>query len=35
MTGMETPNVSACNIDDEPLFGDVLMDATQGQRHSH
>jgi hypothetical protein len=35
MTGMETLNVLTCNIDGEPLFGEVLLAAAQRQRHSH
>jgi hypothetical protein len=34
MTGMETPNVLACNINVEPLFM-VLLAAKQSQQHSH
>jgi hypothetical protein len=33
--GMESQQLSAVNIDREPLFGEALLAATQRQRHSH
>jgi hypothetical protein len=32
ITGVETQHGPACNIDDEPLFKDVLLAATQDRR---
>jgi hypothetical protein len=35
MTGMETPNALTSNIDVEPMFGVVLLVATQASPRSH
>jgi hypothetical protein len=35
MTGVETHNGPACNIDDEPLFDEELLAVMQASRYCH